>query len=162
MAEGGADLGGFLEAAGHSLADAQGGLAGKGLGIPGAVAIAEAELEIKATVEAAAAGAVALQPISSKDVREADVSPGLLSTVRIRYVAVADDTLVAPADQPTRTVDTVIGEVRRRKDVAAIAKILGGLEFDATFVPATKRWLVTARDQQDRVVREVILPDTGR
>jgi hypothetical protein len=162
VAEGGADLGGFLEAAGRSLADAQGGLAGKGLGIPGAVAIAEAELEIKATVEGAATGELALQPVSGKDIREADISPGVLSTVRIRYVAVADDTLVAPAEEPSRTADTVIGEVRRRKDVAAIAKILGGLEFDAAFVPATKRWLVTARDQQARVVREVVVPDTGR
>lgn len=162
MAEGGADLGGFLEAAGRSLADAQSELAGKGLGIPGTVAIAEAELEIKATVEAAATGELALQPVSGKDVREADISPGLLSTVRIRYVAVADDTLVAPAEEPSRTADTVIGEVRRRKDVAAIAKILGGLEFDAAFIPATKRWLVTARDQQDRVVREIVLPDSGR
>ncbi len=159
MAEGGADLTGFLEAAGRSLADAQGGLPGEVSQIPSVVAIAEAELEVKATIERMAAGGVALQPVSSSDARRADISPGLLSTVRVRYVTTTEDSLVAPADRPTRTADKVIEEVRRREDVNVLGKILGGLIFDATFVPHTQRWLVTAKDPEDRLVREIVVPD---
>jgi len=159
MAEGGADLTGFLEAAGRSLADAQGGLPGEISQIPTVVAIAEAELEVKATIERMAAGGVALQPVSSGDARQGDISPGLLSTVRIRYVTAPEDTLVAPADRPTRTADKVIEEVKRREDVNVLSTILGGLTFEATFVPPTKRWLVTAKDPEDRLVREIVVPD---
>ena len=63
MAENGADLKGFLEAAGRSLADAQGALAGDVADIPAAVAISEAELEVKATMEGAQ-GSVVLQPVT--------------------------------------------------------------------------------------------------
>ena len=50
MAEANADLGGFLEAAGRSLVDAQGSLTGDLVDLPPAVAISEAELELKAAV----------------------------------------------------------------------------------------------------------------
>lgn len=162
MADDGADLTGFFEAAGRSLADAQGGLPGEISQIPSVVAIAEAELEVKATIERTATGGVALQPVSSSDARQADISPGLLSTVRVRYVTTTEDTLVGPADGPTRTADKVIEEVRRREDVKVLGTILGGLTFDATFVPPTKRWLVTAKDPEDRLVREIVVPDEKR
>jgi len=99
VAENGADLKGFLEAAGRSLADAQGALAGDVADIPTAVAIAEAELEVKATM-GGAPGTVVLQPVTSQDARQGAITPGMLSTVRIRYVAVTEDTLVAPSEQP--------------------------------------------------------------
>jgi len=161
MAAAGADLGGFLEAAGRSLSGAQGELVGDELGAPGAVAIAEAELEVKATVEDAGAGKLGLRPVSSRDAREADIDPGLLSTLRIRYVAMADDTLAAPAERPTRTANGVIEEVSGREDVKALDRILGGLEFEATFVPASADWLVTAKDPKNRIVRQVVVGDAG-
>ncbi|MGH2995128.1 MAG: hypothetical protein ACRDN6_12450 [Gaiellaceae bacterium] len=161
-AEPGADLTGFVEAAGRSLADAQGALAGELVDVPTAVAISEAELEVKATVGNAAGGGVLLQPVSSETARQGGITPGLLSTIRIRYVAVVEDTLVPPSERPTRTPDKVIDDVKGREDVAALDKILGGLAYEATFVPHTRRWLVTARDSDARLVREVVVADEKR
>ncbi len=161
MAEAGADLGGFLEAAGQSLVEAQGSLAGELVDIPAAVAISETELEVKAAVVRRADGVVALETISTKDMRAGNITPGLLSTVRVQYVAVAADTVVPPSEQPKRTPKDVIDGVRRRQDVAALDKILGGLVFEAIYVPG-RRWLVTAKDAEERLVREVLVPDEKR
>lgn len=154
-----ADLGGFLEAAGRSLADAQGALAGEIVDVPTAVAISEAELEVKATVDRTPGGGILLQPITSQEARQGAVKPELLSTVRIRYVAVTEDTVAGPSGRPTRRPRQVIDEVRGRDDVAALDKILGGLTYDALFIPTTRHWLVTAKDPDERPVREVLVPD---
>jgi hypothetical protein len=153
-----AELGGFLEAAGKSLADAQGALAGDVVDLPPAVAIAEAELELKAAVQRRTDGTVVLETISTQDMRSGAITPGLLSTIRVQYVAVAADTLVAPSQQPTRTPKDVIDDVRKREDVAVLDRILGGLRYEAVFVPG-KRWLVTARDADERLVREILIRD---
>lgn len=162
MPETGADLSGFLEAAGQSLAAAQGSLAGELVDIPPAVAISETELEVKAAVVRRPDGVVALETISTQDMRAGNITPGLLSTVRVQYVAVAADTVVPPSEQPTRTPREVIDGVRGRQDVAALEKILGGLAFEAIYVPARRRWLVTAKDPEERLVREVLVPDEKR
>ena len=158
MVEPGADLTGFLEAAGRSLADAQGALSGELVDLPTAVAISEAELEVKATVDRSAAG-VLLQPVSTAAVLKGGITPGVLSTLRIRYVAVTEDTVAPPSQRPSRDAGSVIGEVQKREDVVALDQILGGLRFEAVFVPATRRWLVTARDPEARLVREVVVRD---
>ena len=159
MPESGPELTDFLQAAGRSLAEAQGALAGDVADIPAAVAISEAELEVKATVEGGAEGAVVLQPVTSAQALQGAITPGMLSTVRIRYVAVSEDTLVAPSEQPTRSAETVIKEVSARSDLVVLDRILGGLTFEAVFVPGTQRWLVTARDPEQHLVREVVVPD---
>jgi hypothetical protein len=156
-----AELRGFLEAAGKSFTDAQGALAGDAVDLPPAVAIAEAELELKAAVQRRTDGTVVLETISTQDMRSGAITPGLLSTIRVQYVAVAADTVTAPSQQPTRTPKDVIDDVREREDVAVLDRILGGLQFEAVFVPG-KRWLVTARDADRRLVREVLVPDEGR
>lgn len=153
------DLGGFLEAAGRSLADAQGGLAGEAAEVTTAMAISEADLEIKATVGRTPEGAVVVQPVSTSDVRAGAIAPGLVSTLRIRYVALAGEPALAAGPAPVRPKADVIEEVRRRPDVAALDKILDGLVVDAVYVPPTRRWLVTARDREERLVREVLIPD---
>ena len=162
MAEPSADLGGFLEAAGRSLVDAQSSLTGELVDIPPAVAISEAELELKAAVVRRADGVVALETISTQDMRSGAITPGLLSTVRVQYVAVAADTLVPASQQPTQTPEKVIDGVRGREDVAVLDKILGGLRFEAAYVPIRRSWLVTAMDAEERLVREVIVPDAKR
>jgi hypothetical protein len=153
-----AELGGFLEAAGKSLSDAQGALAGDVVELPPAVAIAEAELELKAAVQRRTDGTVVLETISTQDMRSGAITPGLLSTIRVQYVAVAADTITAPSQQPTRTPKDVIDDVREREDVAVLDRILGGLRYEAVFVPG-KRWLVTARDADERLVREIVIQD---
>lgn len=162
MDSGEADLGGFLEAAGRSLEEAQRQLGpGEGdSGIPGAMAIAEVELEAKVTLEEVDKK-VALRPISSEAAQAGVTNPDLVSTVRVRYVAVAGETEAgaAGAPQPQRSADEVIDEVRSREDVAPLEDAVEGLEFDATFVPETGDWLVRALGPDDRVVREVLVSD---
>jgi hypothetical protein len=159
MAEPNADLGGFLEAAGRSLVDAQGSLTGDLVDLPPAVAISEAELELKAAVVRRADGAVALETISTQDMRSGAITPGMLSTVRVQYVAVGADTLVPASQQPTQTPDKVIDGVRGRDDVARLDRIMGGLAYEASYVASQQRWLVTAKDAEERVVRQVVVPD---
>ena len=155
----GADFGGFLEAAGRSLADAQGTLAGGVADFSAAVAISQAELDVKVAVSRTADGKLAVETLSAEDMRSGTITPGLLSTVRVQYVAVPADTLSAPSQQPTRAPRDVIANVREREDVVALDRILGGLSFEAVFVASGSRWLVTAMDAERRVVREVLVPD---
>jgi predicted RecA/RadA family phage recombinase len=161
MAESKADLGGFLEAAGKSFVDAQGALSGDLVDIPPAVAIAEAELELKAALERRADGTVTLETISTSDMRSGAITPGLLSTIRIQYVAVPADTLSSPSERPAGTPKDAIDSVRGREDVAVLDKILGGLRYEAAYLPGRRRWLVTATDVEQRVIREVLVPDEG-
>ena len=150
------DLRGFLEAAGRSLGEAQGALAGEVLAQRPVVAISDAELDIKAVLDAGADGKLALQTVSAADVRQGGIDPALLSSVRIRYVAVAGE---PAAVAPTRRPAEVVEEVRARPDVLRLTEILGDLQMEATFVPERRSWLVTALDPQGRLVREVVLPD---
>ena len=152
------DLRGFLEAAGRSLADAQGALVGDVLPVPPAVGIAEAELEVKAAMGQGAAGTLSIQPLSTTELRSGGISPGLVSTVRVRFIATAGE-LGGAAIAPQRSADEVADSVREREDVVALAKILGDLQVEPVYVAERQRWLVTARDPEGRVVREVVVAD---
>lgn len=151
------DLRAFLETAGRSLADAQGTLAGDALPSRStALAISDAELEVKAAVAQTATGALALQTVDIAQAQKGGIDAALLSTVRIRYVAVAGETAVVP---PKRNIAEVKGAVLKQRDVANLDRILGGLKVEAAFLPDQRRWLVTAHDPQGRVVREIVVPD---
>jgi hypothetical protein len=160
MADGGADLSGFLEAAGRSLADAQRQLVGSDAGADGTptMAISEVEIDVKATLEGEA-GQVQLQPISSSDARAGAIQPELLSSLRVRFVALPDFGAGTPPVQPGRNLEDAIGEARKRDDVRGLEEALGDLEFDATFVPETGSWLVRVMDSEGRVMRDVVIPD---
>ena len=149
-------LRGFLEAAGRSLAEAQGTLAGDVLVQRPALAIADAELDVKAALSAGADGQLALRPLSAADVVKGGIDPALLSSVRIRYVAVGGETA---GGAPTRRSDEVVGEVGKRPDLVRLREIIGEIRLEAAFVPDKRRWLVTARDPAGRVVRELVVPD---
>jgi len=151
-----ADLRGFLESAGRSLSDAQAALAGEALPRRPALAISDADLQVKAAVEQTAQGTLSLQTLTAADVRRGGIDPGLVSTVRIRYVAVASE---APTARATRSPDDVITEVRKQPQIATLERILGHLDIDAVFVTERQRWLVTARDPSGRLVREMVVPD---
>ena len=150
----------FLDTVGRSLTDAQDSL-DTGLDLKTSFVLANAELEIKAAVNLDAKGRTVVQPISTQDIREGGIDPGLLSTVRIGFTAAARD--LPPTSgrggQPTKQPEDVIKEIRSHPDVATLEKILGTLDIGATYVPEEKRWLVLARDQKGRLVREAILPD---
>ncbi len=153
-----ADLQAFIESAGRSLADAQSAL-GSGHEIPTALVMANADLEIKTALASDARGRLALQPISIQQASGGAIDPGMLSTLKVSFVATIDDTIQAGAKEPSRPKDDVIAGVRERADLASLDRILGGLKYDATYVPLQERWLVTVRDPQDRLVRELVIPD---
>ena len=148
-----ATLGLFLESAGRSLAEAQ-----RALGASGEAAtmmLSTAELEVKADVR----GAMSLRPVSLSQISRGGIDAGLLSTIRLQYVATPPESEPSSQPAPKRTFHELITELRRREDVARLEKILGELTFSASFVPARQLWVVTARDADDHIVREVIMSD---
>lgn len=153
-----ADLRGFLEAAGRSLSEAQGALGGE-QERPATLVIANAELEVKTALKSEAGG-LKVQPISAEDLTRTNINAAALSTVRVSFVATPPD--LTPAAGPVRKPVDVVNEVRLRPDVVQLDRILGGLTVDATYIPQTQRWLVTAQDPKGRIVREVVLPDAQK
>jgi hypothetical protein len=154
-----AEIGAFFESIGRSLAEAQGVLAKDLTDIPAIMAIAEAELEIKAAIESAPNGKLSMQTISVQDIRQGGIDPNLLSSVRLQFVPTASDALALSANKPTRKPDEVLKDFRTRKDIVALGRILGDLTFDASYIPERKRWIVTARDSNNNLLREALLPD---
>ena len=77
-------------------------------------------------------------------------------------MAVGADTLVPASQQPTQTPDKVIEGVRGREDVVVLDKILGGLRFEATYVPVRQSYRDGVVDADERLVREVVVPDGKR
>jgi hypothetical protein len=157
------DLGGFLETVGRSFSQAQESLS-TGLGLPTSFVIADAELEVKAAVNVDAQGRTVMQTLSAQEIRAGGIDPGVLSTIRIGFAVTPQDVGDAPlgAETPRRGAEDVIEDVRSRPDVAALAKILGDLDFQATYVPEGQRWLVVAHDAKGRLVRETVLADVRK
>lgn len=148
----------FLESAGRSLSDAQRSLGAGSDGAP-TMLLSTAELEVKAAVRSDAKGALSLQPISVSDITRGTVNPGLLSTFRLQFVATAGEAEPPAGPAPKRSVADLVAELRGRADVSRLEKIIGELNFSASFVPTRQVWLVTATDANNQVVREVILSD---
>ena len=156
-------LGAFLELTGQSIAEAQGQISP--LDQPTQLVIGNAEVEVKVAVATDAEGGVAIETISAADVRGGGIDPGVLSTLRINFIATAAE-IPAPStvtgQKPQRETAAVIKDVSTRTDVANLATVLGPLSYEATFVPSTRRWLVVAHDAKGRLVREAIVPDDSK
>lgn len=153
-----AGLQAFLQMAGRSLADAQSELAGGSLQTD--LVIANAELEAKVTLKADSSGKLSVQPMSAQDVQAANLNAAGISTLRVNFVATAGETPPGTApNKPVLKPTEVIDSVRHRPDVIALEKIVGTLKVETTYVPDTKRWVVTAYDPKGRLVREAIVPD---
>jgi hypothetical protein len=151
-------LEGFLSEAGTSLTQAQAGLLGRaGDDTALTVAISEAELDVRATVERGADGRLRVRPVSIDDARHG-VTAAALSSVRVKYVAIGDTGAEGPV--PQRSAGEVEKEVAARDDLAKLREILGPLRVSAQFLPAQRRWLVSARDPSGRMVREVLVADS--
>ena len=152
-------LGEFFELAGRSIAEAQDAIAP--LDQPTQMVIGDAQVEVKVTMASDADGALAVQPISSEDALRGGIDPGMLSTLRVNFVATA---AAPPANSvtgasPMRDLKEVIEEVSSRPDVINVTKILGKLDYEVTYVPNQQRWLVVARDAKQRIVRESVVSD---
>ena len=147
----------FIEATGQSIADAQSELTGSVLGERPTMAISEAELDLKAVVFQQDAR-LSIATISPTELRSGGIDPALLTSVRIRYVAVAES---LPTQEPNRSVDEVIEEVKSDERIRRLEPILGELRYDATFVANRQSWLITVVDNEERTIRSVVLPDVG-
>lgn len=151
----------FFEQAGQSIAEAQDAIAP--LDQPTQMVIDNAEVEVKVTVASDANGALAVQTISSEEASRSGIVPGMLSTLRVNFVAAATEPPATSATgvRPVRDVKAVIKEVSERPDVVNVSKALGKLDFEATYVSSQKRWLVVARDAKQRIIRESVVPDVS-
>jgi len=153
------DLGALVAAAGQSLVDVQSDLTKGVSGIPLAVALSEAELEVKGLIGRSEDGSLRLDTISLRQAREEDIGEGLLSSIKVRYVAVAEPS--EPGETvPERDPAEIIAEVRTRRDIKRLESIVGELDFDIQYVPAARRWLVSATGPENRVMREIVIEET--
>ena len=151
----------LVEVAGSALAAAQKDLAGTELPST-SMAISEAEIDLAIAVNSTADGSVRIQPINLAELSSGAIDAAGLSRLKLNYVAVVEDHESAVGIQPRRPKSDVVAEVSSDESLVRLGAILGGLEFDASYVPATQKWLVVARDLSDNVVREVVLDDLGR
>lgn len=154
-------LGEFFELTGRAIAEAQDAIAP--LDQPTQMVIDNAEVEVKVTMTSDVNGALVVQTISSEEASRGDIDPGILSTLRMNFVAAAAEppTTSVTGARPKRDVQEVIKEITSRPDVINVTKALGKLDFEATYVPNLKRWLVIARDSKQRIVRESVVPDVA-
>jgi hypothetical protein len=120
--------------------------------------VSEAQLEVKAALSSDSHGRLAVQTISAQAVSQGGIDPGLVSTVKINFMATRGEP-ASDVSKPKRNSTEVVAEVSKLQDVVAMERILGSFKYDAAYVSGKERWLVTVRDPQDRLVREFILPD---
>lgn len=150
----------LVEAAGSALADAQTDLAGTDLPST-AMAVSEAEIDMAIAINSSTKGGVRIQPISLADLSGGALDPTGFSRLKLNYVAVVEDRESAVGIQPRRPRSDVVAEASRDKTLIRIGSILGGLNFDASYVPATQKWLVVVKDASDNIVREIVLDDVN-
>jgi hypothetical protein len=145
----------FLKAAGQSLSKAQESL-NTSANPSGDILINQAQLDIKVALNHSA-DELAIKPISTADIYERNLNPGLLSTLNLNFVATARET---PATSPPKlSIAEVIQTVRQREDIIALEAMLGQLKIDAQYVSQLKRWLVIVTNSTGDSVRELILVD---
>jgi hypothetical protein len=155
MSERDIDLSTLLDATKKSFGQAQSDL-GLPEGVRAGMLISDAELSIKAGMRLVA-GELRIEPVSTDATRKGSIMPEALSTVTVRYIAAREE---GPGvSSPARSTEEVVREVRDRKDVGTLAGILGDLRVDARYVPALQVWTAAVRDDQDRLVRTINLPD---
>jgi hypothetical protein len=156
-----APLGALLGHAGAALTSAQTDL-GLGVGLASGMVMSEATLEIKAAVSRNSTGELEIEPLSSAHLGGA-LNASAVSTIRVNFVATAATPAVASnpggTTVPVKSKDQIIQDFRQRDDLVALARVIGPLEVQATFVPGSKRWMVNAVDADGRVVREQLVAD---
>jgi hypothetical protein len=126
------------------------------------MAVSEVEIDMAIAVNGTVEGGVRIQPISLAVLSGGALDAAGLSRLKLNYVAVVEDRDSGVSIQPRRQKSDVVAEASSDKNLIRIGSILGGLRFDASYVPATQKWLVVATDASDNVVREIVLDDLSR
>jgi len=149
------DLDHLIEAAGRSFGKAQ-----EDMGLPDGMStgmvISEAELDLKVGFRFAGSR-LAVEPISAAAAAQGGVSPDSVSTIKVRYVATRTE--LPLEKKPTRSEEDVVREVNTRKDVAALAGILGSLRVNTRYVPDLKLWATRVEDEKGRTIRTLNIQD---
>ena len=156
-----APLGALLGHAGAALTTAQTDL-GLGVGLASGMVMSEATLEIKAAVSRSSSGELEIEPLSSAHLVGA-LNASAVSTIRVNFVATAATPSAASnpgsSSVPVKSKDQILKDFQQRDDLQALAKVMGPLDLQASFVPGSQRWLVRALDADGRLVREQLMAD---
>jgi hypothetical protein len=123
-------------------------------GLRTGVAISETEIDVKMVFEDDGSG-VNVRPVTAGATRLAELDPGVLSGIRARLVAVADE----EARPPTLSPADVREQVLSNPDITRLQDIFGGLKVETTYVGAVQRWIVDVKEPGGAILRSVQIPD---
>lgn len=154
------DLNTFLGTLGQSLKSAQADFTGSEFPVQPGILLAEAEVEVRSVIQQDDDGQFRVHTLSPADVRAGKVEAGALSTLKMRFVATApeaDSNARSAASEATK--ESITAEIRKRPDIKSLEKAVGPLDINLEYAPLSGRWLSTIKDEQGRIVRELILPD---
>lgn len=164
MAEDAIRVDALLGEIGRSMLEAQAKINTEALELPPGpeglrtgVAISETEIDVKMVFEDDGSG-VNIRPVAAGAARLADLDPGAFSSIRARLVAVPDE----EARPPTRGPADVRREVLSRPDISRLRDIFGRLQVEATYVGATRRWIVDVKEPGGAILRSVQIPDANQ
>jgi len=123
-------------------------------GLRTGVAISETEIDVKMVFEDDGSG-VNVRPVTAGATRLAELDPRVLSGIRARLVAVADE----EARPPTLSPADVREQVLSNPDITRLQDIFGGLQVETTYVGAVQRWIVDVKEPGGAILRSVQIPD---
>ena len=155
-------LNALLDATGSSIQASQAALEGGDVR-SGTLALSEATVDMKTTFTRRADGTLGVEPVSATAATQTGLQSGLVSSVKVQYVAVAATqaattrTPAPPAPVSVLTADQVRETVRA--EMGSLIKIYRVVDIQPWFVPEAGRWLVLVKDSAGRVIRERVLVD---
>lgn len=159
-----APLSAVLDATAASLSATQLALDPAGEGPQSALALSEATVEMKTTFVRRADGQLGAEPVSLSTATTTNLQSGLVSSVKVQYVAVAGKLPVTPAPVPAPpasvlTAEEVRAMVAKEADTLRLVKAFGTPVVKPFLVPGAGRWLVLVSDASGRVLRERVVVD---
>lgn len=126
-------------------------------GLRTGVAISETEIDVKMVFEDDGSG-VNVRPVTAGAARLSELDPGVLSGIRARLVAVADE----EARPPSRSPADVRQEVLSSPDIIRLQEIFGELQVETTYVGAVQRWIVDVKEPGGAILRSVQITDANQ
>jgi hypothetical protein len=120
------------------------------------VAISETEIDVKMVFEDDGSG-VNIRPVAAGATQLAELDPGVLSGIRARLVAVADE----EARPPTLSANDVREQVLARDDISRLQNIFGGLQVETTYVGSAQRWIVDVKEPGGAILRSIQISDAA-
>jgi hypothetical protein len=120
------------------------------------VAISETEIDVKMVFEDDGSG-VNVRPVAAGATQLAELDPGVLSGIRARLVAVADE----EARPPTLNANEVREQVLARDDMTRLQGIFGELQVETTYVGSAQRWIVDVKEPGGAILRSIQISDAA-